>query len=96
MMLKTGNRKLLGAIGAGIFSVTSSALGCQTTTVPSEAPIHCVTKSESFLYEAVVREKMRVFEPTMFGEATQYHHLAARLDYLEAYCSSINSYRGED
>ena len=68
--------------------------GCATTVV-NEAPLHCDTKTETFLYDLIAIEKLAIFNPNLNGEATENLHLARRLDYLEAYCASVNSYRGE-
>ncbi len=52
-------------------------------------------KDEMLSYWKVAQEKYDVFQPTPEGRATRNKNLADRVDYLEAYCASVNAYRNE-
>lgn len=70
------------------------SVGCATRIVAT-APEHCVTKDEVLDYVRIANAKWQIFQPTEDGRATRYQGLADRVDYLEAYCVSVNAYRGE-
>ena len=69
--------------------------GCATSHIVSEAPIHCITKGETFRYNHIIVEKLKIFGPDKDGVATQFVAFANRVDYLESVCVGINAYRGE-
>ncbi len=69
--------------------------GCATGKIVAEAPVHCVTKDETFRYSMVIDEKLAIFDPTNAGVATRFVAFAERVDYLESMCRGINAYRGE-
>ena len=70
--------------------------GCASTVSVSELPDGCIEKDDWNNYIRVALDKEQVFATDPDGYATRFLPLALRIDYLEAYCSGMNAYIGDE
>lgn len=75
----------------GTVALTWLVIGtsCQT---PSSCNVRAFVEKNAWInYSQVAAEKQRIFLPDGNGKARRFTLLADRIDYLEAYGSSVNS-----
>lgn len=85
--MREPNRKRLLIVSA---AVTCLLIATSCRSPISVTPRHCVEKHEWRSYALVALEKQQIFQPDESDFPTRYTALADRIDYLEAFCVSVN------